>query len=71
MYDVNPLGPLTHLKELERQALASYRLPGKARPSFLALVLTITRQTRDSDCARLLRHPLRSIVAPATNAEKE
>ncbi len=71
MFDVNPLGPMMHLKELERQALASHRVPGKARASFLALVRTITRQTRDPECARLLRHPLRSIVAPATNAEKE
>jgi hypothetical protein len=35
MYDVNPLGPLMHLKELERQALASHRVPRKVRGSIL------------------------------------
>jgi hypothetical protein len=38
MYDVNPLGPLMHLKELERQALASHRVPRKVRGSILALL---------------------------------
>jgi hypothetical protein len=30
MYDVNPLGPLMHLKELERQAAAASRGPVRA-----------------------------------------
>jgi hypothetical protein len=30
MFDVNPLGPLTHLKELERQAISrAHRRPGE------------------------------------------
>jgi|GEM_PF-6900622 len=32
MYDVNPLGPLMHLRELERQAISTaYRDPGESR----------------------------------------
>jgi hypothetical protein len=38
MYDVNPLGPLMHLKELERQALASYGVPRKVRGGIPALL---------------------------------
>jgi hypothetical protein len=33
MYDVNPLGPLMHLKELERQAASTLRVPTHARTS--------------------------------------
>jgi hypothetical protein len=36
MYDVNPLGPLMHLKELERQAIA-HRESGESRSYLKAL----------------------------------
>jgi hypothetical protein len=39
MYDVNPLGPLMHLKELERQAIsAAQRVPAESRSNITARV---------------------------------
>jgi hypothetical protein len=38
MYDVNPLGPMMHLKELERQAMAAARGPHQSRSSIIALL---------------------------------
>ena len=36
MYDVNPLGPMMHLKELERQAVAQLKR-GEGRSNITAL----------------------------------
>ncbi|WP_119272059.1 hypothetical protein [Taklimakanibacter deserti] len=33
MSDVNPLGPMMHLKEIEREALALRTAPMKSRPA--------------------------------------
>jgi hypothetical protein len=41
MYDVNPLGPLMHLKELERQAIA-HRASGESRSHVKALTERFT-----------------------------
>lgn len=44
MYDVNPLGPMMHLKELERQAILAGRKgsPG-ARTAFRRLTVLLQR----------------------------
>jgi hypothetical protein len=36
MYDVNPLGPMMHLKEIERRAIAQ-RKQGESRSKVMAL----------------------------------
>jgi hypothetical protein len=35
MHDVNPLGPMMHLKEIERDASALRAAPTKGRPNIL------------------------------------
>lgn len=37
MYDVNPLGPLMHLKEIERQALALRSTTGRSQPAIFGI----------------------------------
>jgi len=50
MYDVNPLGPIMHLRELDRQAtpqLRPFRLEGKSMPiltSFRATMIAVLRR---------------------------
>lgn len=55
MFDVNPLGPLAHLKEVERRALALQSAAGKNRPWIFAIAL-----------AWAIRLPKRVSISPAS-----
>lgn len=61
MYDVNPLGPLMHLKELERQAVPRLRRARAAEPRnislrWASLGLAMTRMREVID--RKVRRPV-------------
>jgi hypothetical protein len=58
MHDVNPLGPMMHLKEIERDALAFHR----ARMESRSRVLAIAREPVVKVMKRL-RTSLRSMAA--------
>lgn len=44
MFDVNPLGPMMHLKELERQAVANHRPSSMAQSSTFSLLRALLQR---------------------------